>query len=101
MKIKKGDIVLVITGKDKGRKSKILKALPKRERVIVEGINLRKKHIRPRRSGEKGQIIETPAPLHISNVKIICSKCGKATRIGYKIVGKNKFRICKKCRKEI
>jgi large subunit ribosomal protein L24 len=101
MKIKKGDQVLIISGKDKGRKGKVIKACPKEERVSVEGINIRKKHVRPKKSGEKGQIIQTPAPLHISNVKAICSKCGKAVRIGYKIEGDKKHRICKKCRQEI
>jgi large subunit ribosomal protein L24 len=101
MKIKKGDTVLIISGKDRGRKGKVLKTFPKEGRLIVEGINLRKKHVRPKRAEEKGQIVELPAPLHISNVKLICSKCGKATRIGYKIVEKKKFRICKKCGQEI
>lgn len=101
MKIKKGDTVLVICGKDRGRKGKVIKALPKKEKVIIEGINLVKKHRRPRRSGEKGEVIQKPAPLHVSNVKLICPKCKKATRIGYKKVGKKKYRICKKCKSEI
>ncbi len=101
MKIKKGDTVLVISGKDRGRKGKVVSSLPKKRKVIVEGINIKKKHIKPRREGEKGQIIEVPAPLDVSNVKIICSKCGKATRVGYKIVDGVKSRICKKCGQEI
>lgn len=101
MKIKKGDQVLVISGKDKGRKSKIIKVFPKERKVIVEGINLRKKHIKPKKSGEKGQIVETPASLNVSNIKLICSKCGKPTRVGYKMEGKRKYRICKKCKQEI
>ena len=118
MKIRKGDTVLIISGKDRGRKSKVLEALPKEKWLIVEGVNLRKKHQKARKAGEKGQIIELPAPIHISNVKIICSKCGKATRVGYKIIsnipegkpsvsygaGKNqrsKIRICKECGQEI
>ncbi len=101
MKIKKGDQVLVISGKDKGRKSKIIKVFPKEKKVIVEGINLRKKHIKPKKSGEKGQIVETPASLNVSNIKLICSKCGKPTRVGYKMEGKRKYRICKKCKQEI
>ena len=100
MKIKKGDQVLVISGKDKGRKSKIIKVFPEEGKVIVEGINLRKKHIKPKKSGEKGQIVETPAPLNVSNLKLICSKCGKPTRAGYKMEGKRKYRICKKCGQE-
>ena len=97
MKIKKNDTVLIISGKDRGRKGKVLKVLPKEEKLVVEGINLRKKHLKPRRTGEKGQIIQFPAPLHISNIKLICSKCGKTTRVGYKMESERKQRICKKC----
>lgn len=101
MKIRKGDTVLIISGKYRGKKGKVLKAFPKKLRLLVEGVNLRKKHIRPRKEGEKGQIVETPAPIDISNAKLICPKCGKTTRVGYKIEEKRKFRICKKCGKEI
>ncbi len=106
MKIKKGDQVLVIAGKDRGRKGKVIKALPKEGKVIVEGMNIKKKHIRPRREGEKGQIAQIPAPIDVSNVKLICPKCGKATRVGYKqkVRGDGervKIRICKKCKQEI
>lgn len=101
MKICKGDIVLIISGKDRGRKGKVIKALPKKGKIVVEGINLRKKHVRPKKSGEKGQIITVPAPLDVSNLKLVCPKCGKVTRIGYKIEGKKKYRICKKCKQEI
>jgi large subunit ribosomal protein L24 len=100
MKIKKGDTVLITSGKDRGRKGKVLEASPEESWILVEGINLRKKHQRPKRSGEKGQIVEMPGPIHISNVKLICPKCGKATRVGYKSKIKNqksKIRICKKC----
>jgi len=97
MKIKKGDNVLIITGKDKGRTGKIMRALPKEGKVLIEGINLKKKHARPKRQGEKGQIVQVPAAIDVSNVKLICSKCGKATRIGFKIEKENKQRICKKC----
>ncbi|HDZ54418.1 MAG TPA: 50S ribosomal protein L24 [Candidatus Nealsonbacteria bacterium] len=101
MRIKKGDNILIISGKDRGRKGKVLKVLPKREKIMVEGINLRKKHIRPRKSGEKGQIVEIVAPMNVSNVKLICPKCGKATKIGYKLGEKEKYRICKKCGQRI
>jgi len=101
MKIKKGDTVLIILGKDRGRKGKVLKAFPKELKILVEGINLKKKHVRPKREGEKGQIVQIPAPIQISNVKVICPKCGKAIRVGYKIVENKKYRICKKCGKEI
>lgn len=101
MKIKKGDSVLITAGKDKGRTGKILKALPKELKILVEGINLKKKHVRPKKEGEKGQVVDIPAALDVSNVKIICPKCGKATRIGYKIEGENKKRFCKKCKQDI
>jgi len=101
MKIKKGDPVLIIAGKDRGKRAKVLDVLPRFDRAVVEGVNLRKKHVKPKRTGEKGQIVQLPGPINISNLKLICSKCGQATRVGYKLSGKNKFRICKKCGQEI
>ncbi len=101
MKIKKGDTVLITAGKDKGRTAKIIKTFLKEAVVLVEGINLKKKHIKPKKQGEKGQVISTPAPLDASNIKIICPKCGKATRVAYKIEKGEKNRICKKCKQEI
>ena len=109
MKLKKGDTVLVISGKDKGKTAKVLKSFPKEKKILVEGINLKSKHTRPKKQGEKGQIIRTPSPLDVSNVKFICQKCGKATRLGYKITGDpsgssgqvKKFRVCKKCKSEV
>ena len=100
MKIKKGDTVLIISGKDRTKTGKVLNVFRSAGTVIVEGLNLRKKHIRPKRSGEKGQTIQVPVPLNVSNVKLICSKCGKAARTGYKKEGDKKYRICKKCGQE-
>lgn len=106
MKIKKGDTILVTAGKDKGKKAKVLKALPKSKKLLVEGVNIIKKHQKARKQGEKGEIIKRPAPIDSSNVKIICPKCNKASRIGYIISEgsknkKSKSRICKKCNQEI
>jgi len=101
MKVKKGDNVLIIAGKDKGKTGKILKALPKDAKILVEGVNMKKKHVRPRREGEKGQVVSLPAVIDISNAKIICPKCGKATRVGYKTEKDIKSRICKKCESSI
>lgn len=101
MKIRKGDTVLIISGKDKGRTAKILKSFPKDNKILIEGINLKSKHVRPKKEGEKGQVVKIPAPLDVSNTKFICPKCGKATRLGYKMVGDKKFRVCKKCQSEI
>ena len=101
MKIKKGDSVLIISGKDKGKTGKITKAFPKELKVLVDGINMRKKHVKPKREGEKGQVVEVPSAINASNVKIICPKCGKATRLGCKIENDNKHSICKKCKQTI
>jgi len=100
MKIHKGDTVLIISGKDRGKKGKVTKALPGEGKIVVEGVNLRKKHVKPKKSGEKGQIVAIPGPMDASNVKLICSKCGQAARIGYKKEGDKKYRICKKCQQE-
>jgi|SRR3989344_7738698 len=105
MKVKKGDNVLIISGKDKGKIGKILKSFPKERRILVEGVNLKQKHSKPKKQGEKGQMIKFPASLSVSDVKFICPKCGKATRLGYQInnlsTGKKKFRVCKKCKSEV
>jgi len=106
MKLKKGDNVLIISGKDRGKTGKILQAFPDEAKITIEGANLRKKHQKPKKQGEKGQVISMPSPLNISNVKLICSKCSKAVRTGFKIEksekGKKiKSRICKKCKQEI
>ena len=101
MKIKKGDNVLIISGKDKGRTAKILKSLVKERMVLIDGINIKKKHVKPKKEGEKGQVISKAVPMDVSNVMLICPKCSKATRIGYKITADKKFRICKKCQSEV
>jgi large subunit ribosomal protein L24 len=97
MKIKKGDNVLVIAGKDRGRKGKVIRALPKDDKVVVEGMFMRKKHVRARKAGEKGQVIDMPGAFSVSSVKIVCDKCGKAVRVGYKVEDGKKMRTCKKC----
>ncbi len=102
MKIKKNDNVLIISGKDKGKTGKVLKVFPKERKILVENVNLRKRHQKPGKAGEKGQIITFPAPIDVSNVKIICSQCTKAARISYKLTNDGKkYRVCKKCGKEI
>lgn len=97
MKIKKDDQVLITAGNDKGKKGKVLRAFPKEGRLVIEGVNIAKKHVKTKKSGQKGQIVQTPRPIQTSNVKIICPKCGKGARVGYEIVENKKFRICKKC----
>lgn len=101
MKIRKNDTVLIISGKDKGKKAKVLEVFPRQNKIVVEGANLIKKHRRPRSEREKGQIIEIPRPIDISDVKLICPKCGQPARVGYRLTEKGKYRICKKCNQEI
>lgn len=99
--IKKNDNVIVIAGKDRGKQGKVLRLFRETDKVLVEGLNLRKKHQKPRKQGEKGQIIDVSHPMHISNVLLYCPSCGKGVRVGAKIMGKKKLRVCKKCGKEI
>jgi len=96
MKIKKGDIVKIISGKDKNKTGKVLKAFPVKEQVIVENVNLKKKHQKAKKGGQKGQIIEKTYPIHVSNVAFIDSKTKKSTKIGKKLVNGKFVRISKK-----
>ncbi len=97
IKFKKGDIVHILKGKDRGKSGKILKVLTEKGKVLVEGINQLKKNIRPKREGEKGQIITVSHPVPASNIAFICTHCRKPTRLGMKIDGKTKKKYCKKC----
>lgn len=98
MRIKKGDNVLVIAGKDAGKKGKVLRVLPKANRVVVEGVNRVKKHQKPTRALPQGGINRIESPLNISNVMLLCGKCNKPTRVGAKFLDNNeKVRYCKKC----
>jgi large subunit ribosomal protein L24 len=101
LKIKKNDTVLIITGKDRGKKAKVLEVFPREGKITVEGVNIIKKHSRPRKEGEKGQVIEISKPIDVSNVKLVCPKCKQAARVGYKLTEEKKYRICKKCGQEI
>ncbi|MAG12375.1 50S ribosomal protein L24 [bacterium] len=96
MKIKRGDNVIIISGKDKGKEGKVLRVLSSNKTAVVEGINIKKKHQKPRRSGQKGQIIEFAAPIHASNVMLVDPKTKKRTRIGFKIENGKKVRVAKK-----
>ena len=97
MKIKKGDNVKILAGKDRGRTGKVLRVLPERDRVVVDGVNMLKRHVRPRRQGQKGEVVQLASPLHVSNAGLVCGACGRVTRVGYQVVGDKKTRICKKC----
>jgi len=101
MKLIKGDNVIVIAGKDKGKKGKITRVLPKENKVIVEGLNMVKKHQRPRKSNEKGSVINISLPMNASNVMVVDPKTGKGSRIGKKTVGDKIVRIARKSGQEI
>ncbi|NLW25466.1 MAG: 50S ribosomal protein L24 [Clostridia bacterium] len=96
--VKKGDNVVVIAGKDKGKKGKVLQAFPSESRVIIEGVNIIKRHTRPTQKMPQGGIIEREAPVHVSNVMPFCSKCGKGVRITKKeLADGRKVRSCHRC----
>ena len=98
MRIKKGDNVQVLSGNDKGKTGEVLEVIPKTGKIIVKGINIRKKHVKPRKQGEEGGIIPVECSIYSAKVNVVCPKCNKATRIGYeKDKDNNKVRICKKC----
>ncbi|MBI2052894.1 MAG: 50S ribosomal protein L24 [Candidatus Ryanbacteria bacterium] len=97
MKIKKGDTVFVETGKDRAKRGKVVRVYPDTGRVLVEGINQKVRHVRPRRAGEKGQRVTVSHPIPASNVLLVCPHCSKTTRVGYRIAEKEKVRVCKKC----
>ncbi len=101
MKIKKGDTVKIIAGKDRGKDGKVLKVMPSNNKLIVDGLNLAKKHRKPKKQGEKGEVIQIPRPIFASNVMMVCPGCKQTTRIGCKILENDKKRICKKCGSEI
>lgn len=95
--VKKGDTVLVITGKDKGKKGKVLEVLPEKSRVVIEGVNKAKRHTKPSQKLPQGGINEKEAPIHSSNVMLVCTKCGKPTRVAKQVVGEKNVRACKEC----
>jgi len=99
MRLKKGDIVKVRSGRDRGNRGKVLRVLRDRDAVVVEGANLLVKHLRPRRQGERGQRVQFPAPLPSSRVSLVCPKCGKPTRIGSRALADGRReRECKRCK---
>ncbi len=101
MKIIKGDTVKIISGKDRGKSGTVLHALPAARTGIIDGLNLVKKHSRPRKQGEKGQMVTVPRPLAASKVMLICSSCKEPTRVGARMDGARKVRYCKKCKAKI
>lgn len=101
MKFKKGDEVIVTKGKDTGKRGKIEKTFPKLEKVLVAGVNIYKRHMKPRGQGKPGGIIDITKPLAVANIALVCAKCSQQTRVGYKDSGEKKRRICRKCKEEI
>ena len=102
LKIRKGDRVRVLTGKDRGKEGEVMRAIPAAGKVIVEGVNVARKHQRPTRATQQGGIIDRDMPLPVSNVALVCPSCGKPTRVGYTIDNSGqKARVCKKCGGEI
>lgn len=97
MKLIKGDEVIITTGKDKGKKGKIEKVLQKQNAVVLPGLNIYKRHLKKRDEKNPGGIVEFARPLPVGNVALLCPKCGKQTRIGFKISQDKKVRICRKC----
>ena len=102
MKIRKGDTVVIIAGKDRGKRGKVRRAWPDEERVIVDGLNMIKRHSRARRAARQAGIIELEAPIHVSNVMLVCEKCGNPTRISFRFLDDGKkVRICNSCQEMI
>ncbi len=101
MKIKKGDTVQILTGKDRSKTGKVLKIDTETRKALVDGTNLFKKHKKPKKQGEKGELIMVPRPIHISNLAIVCPNCKKTVKSGYKFTDSQKIRYCKKCNQNI
>jgi large subunit ribosomal protein L24 len=101
MKIKKGDKVKVMAGKDKGRESVVDRVYKKSGRVLIQKINIYKKHIKKSDKMPQGGTVEVPRPLDIAKVMLVCPKCGKTTRVGYKVEKSKKYRVCKKCESKL
>lgn len=97
MNIKKGDSVIVTKGKDRSKTGKVLRVFSSDDRVLIEGLNTFKKHTKPRRQGEKGEIVAINKPVPASNVMLFCSQCRRGVRIGYRVDGKKKTRFCRRC----
>jgi len=102
MRIRKDDTVVIITGKDRGKKGKVRRAFPNEDRVVVEGLNMIKRHSRARRATRQAGIIELEAPIHVSDVMLICNKCGNPTRVNFRLLDDGKkVRVCNSCREVI
>jgi large subunit ribosomal protein L24 len=102
VRIRKGDQVIVLSGKDKGKRGSVVRAIPDRDRVLLEGINVAKRHSKPTRATQQGGIIDKSMPVHVSTVALVCKTCNQPTRVGYRFdEDGEKVRICKKCEAEL
>ena len=101
MNVKKGDTVIVLSGKDKGKQGKVLGTVPKSTKIVAEGINMVTCHIKPRKQGEEGGIVKREAAIYASKVQVVCPKCDKGTRVAYEIKDGKKVRVCKHCGAEL
>ena len=101
MNVKKGDTVVVLSGKDKGKQGKVQATIPSEAKVVVEGVNIVTCHTKPRRQGEEGGIVKREAALYASKVQVVCPKCSKGTRVAHKIADGKKTRVCKHCGAEL
>ena len=97
MRIRKGDTVKVLSGNDKGKTGEVLEVIPSTNKIVVKGVNIRKKHVKARKQGEESGIISVECAIHSAKVNVVCSKCEKSTRVEYKVETDKKVRICKKC----
>ena len=101
MSIKKDDLVVVLSGKDKGKQGKVLEVMPKSGKVVVEKVNMVSRHTKPRKQGDQGGILQKEVPLYACKVQRVCPKCGKATRVAHNVADGKKTRVCKHCGAEL
>jgi large subunit ribosomal protein L24 len=102
VRINKGDTVIVLQGKDKGKRAEVVRAIPERDRVILEGVNVAKRHAKPTRATQQGGIIDKFMPVHVSTVALVCKACNQPTRIGYRLEADGeKVRVCRKCEADL
>jgi len=102
VRIHKGDRVVVLSGKDKGKRAEVVRAIPETDRVLIEGVNVAKRHSKPTRATQQGGIIDKSMPVHVSTVALVCKTCNQPTRVGYRFDDSGqKVRICKKCEAEL
>ena len=101
MRIKKGDTVEILSGNDRGKQGEVLEVIPKTGKIVVKGVNMRKKHMKPRKKDDEGGIIQKEVAIYADKANVVCPKCKKVTKVGYKIEKDEKVRVCKKCGAEL